>query len=765
MRRVFPCRRLGGSFLAGLGVVALVGGPLRAETSAGDGELSEVIVTATKRETRAQDTPMSITVIDASTLAMTRADDFSGFAPLVPGLTAIDNGPGNMRYALRGLQSPGEPEVALYYDEVPISGLPGQSLDTGASQPDLKLWDIDRIEVLRGPQGTLYGNGTEGGAIRIISKRPDLANVDGAIRADGSVTSTGAGSHGINGMVNYPLVQDTFAVRIAVYDREVGGWINDPQHSNIALPQLDANNLNSERTRGGRISLRLEPLSNWSITGIAYYQRMDRAASPATYPQFWLPGNRYVSQVFVQTPWLDESHMYNLISDLSFPQAELFVTGSYQLRKVDANQDTTRYLLSLFGCTVFTWAKSCFGPPIVPADSYAHETVSAWSDEVRLVSRGTNRFQWTVGTALQNARTYRDGQVASVSDDGYINFDPATGAAVNELFARQNHDAFDQYSFFGNASYMLIPNVTIDAGLRWFHSDRSDEQVIAHQFFPGQPTGPEPFQRFEQGVLFKSFEVSYRPLSGYLFYGQAAQGFRAGGPNYPGGFTATAPPYRADSVWDYEFGSKLSFNSDRVRWNTAIFDIRWNDLQLLLPAALFEYITNAGSARSDGFESMVDAKLDEHFSLASGVTYNYARLVGPQPHSRDPSTQLVSGDKLAGVPEWTATASLIYKHSLGARSSFLARYDASYESGRSSIVPPQNSAYFVTKSYVLGNLHLTLECKGGWSAYMDIDNIFNRFAELSAAPQDSNLVQTITAARPRTVTLGIETRLGDNPGR
>jgi len=119
----------------------------------------------------------------------------------------------------------------------------------------------------------------------------------------------------------------------------------------------------------------------------------------------------------------------------------------------------------------------------------------------------------------------------------------------------------------------------------------------------------------------------------------------------------------------------------------------------------------------------------------------------------------MSGDKLAGVPEWTATASLIYKRSLGARSSLLVRYDTSYESGRSSIVPPQNPAYFVTKSYVLSNLHLTVECKGGWSAYMDIDNIFNRFAELSAQPQDSNLVHTITAARPRTVTLGIETRL------
>src|SRR5271155_327577 len=151
-------------------------------------ELSEVIVTATKRESVAQNTPMSITVIGPDVLSTNHVDDFADFAFLVPGLTSTDSGPGNKRYALRGLQSPGEPEVALYYDEIPISGLPGGSLDTGASQPDLKLWDVDRIEILRGPEATLYGNGSEGGAIRIISKRPELTEVEGALQGIGSVT-------------------------------------------------------------------------------------------------------------------------------------------------------------------------------------------------------------------------------------------------------------------------------------------------------------------------------------------------------------------------------------------------------------------------------------------------------------------------------------------------------------------------------------------------------------------------------------------------
>src|SRR5580698_6360818 len=169
-------------------------------------ELAEVLVTATKRDSVAQKTHMSITVIGPEVLSTNHIDDFTDFAFLIPGLTDTDAGPGNKRYALRGLQSPGEPEVALYYDEIPISGLPGGSLDTGASQPDIKLWDMDRIEVLRGPEGTLYGNGSEGGAIRIISKRPDLTKFEAAAQVIGAVTAGGAGSYGVNLMANVPLI-------------------------------------------------------------------------------------------------------------------------------------------------------------------------------------------------------------------------------------------------------------------------------------------------------------------------------------------------------------------------------------------------------------------------------------------------------------------------------------------------------------------------------------------------------------------------------
>jgi iron complex outermembrane recepter protein len=742
--------------LASIAVGLLITSHALGAESASD--IPEVIVTATRRETIAQDTPISMTVLGADALQTTHADNFSEIASLVPGLTATDVGPGQKRYALRGLQSPGEPEVALYYDEIPISGLPGGSLDTGASQPDIKLWDMDRIEVLRGPEGTLYGNGSEGGAIRIISKRPDLTQFEAATQVIGSVTDGGAGSYGVNLMANVPLIENQLAIRVALYDRDEGGYIDAIPRSDIHLPQISANNINNERTRGGRASLSFQLADNWNITGIAYYQRLMTGSSFETYPEFSTPSDRYVSAAFVQTPWLDESHMFNLISNANLSWATLTVTGSYQLRKASQNQDTTRFLLSMNNCTVFTINTTCFGPPIVPADSAQFERVSAWSGEARLVSKTPGSFQWTVGSAFQDAKTFRYGQVAKVDASGYIQYDPSTGNALNRFFARQNDDVFDQYSFFANGSYQIIPALTADVGLRWFHSDRSDQQVILQQFFPGQPTGSEPFQEFKEGVLFKSFELSHAVAPQGLTYVEATQGFRAGGPNYPGGFTLSAPPYRADSVWDYEVGTKVGFFDNRVRWNTALFDIEWSNLQVLVPTSLFSYITNAGSARSNGFETELDAQVMQRLDVIAGLTYNNARLVGSQPASSSPSAQLRAGDRLAGVPQWTGRVSLLCATPIGSRYDATARIDLSYETGRSSLVTPQNPAYFVSGGYALTNLHFNLDRNDGWGISMDVDNLFNRFAVLSVQAEDSNLIETQTPARPRTISFGIVKR-------
>lgn len=718
-------------------------------------KLQEVVVTATKRPTLLLRTPISMTVIESNALQTINADDFADIEALVPGLTAIDSGPGEKRYALRGLQSAGEPEVALCYDDIPVSGLPGSSLDTGDSQPDLKLWDIDRIEVLRGPQGTLYGDGSMGGAIRIISKRPDLAQFSAQTELDGGVTRGGAPSWRVSTLANIPLINGRLAVRLDGYYRRDGGWLDNVNRSDIKLPQLDTRNLNWEHTIGGRASVLFRATDRWTLTGIAYYQVLETGNSFETYPSFALPGNPYVSESFVFTPWFDQTRMANVISTYDLSWASFVVTGSYQQRMVDQSTDTTRYLLSLFGCTELTWDVSCFGPPLVPAVSYAHEGVDAYSAEARLVSEGHGPLQWTGGLFMQRTRTFREGQVAVADSAGLIDIDPATGIARNRLFARSNQDAFDQYAVYGEGTYDLDRGLKATVGLRWFDSQRSDQQIVVRQFFPGQPVGPEPFQQFSENAAFKKLELADDLTRNVLLYAEAAQGFRAGGPNYPGGFTATAPPYRSDSVWDYEVGWKAAMMDGAVAWTGALFRIDWSDLQELAPTQLFSYITNGGSARSDGFESELNVQAGPHLSFGLGASYANAHLIGPQPVVSDPTQQLHEGERLGGVPKWTANADLSCSHRVPAGLLLRVRMDYSYQSSRSNIVAQNNPAYFVIRGSELTNLHVELARDDDWTVGLHIDNLFDAFAPLSAKALDSNLIRTVTAAPPRTIELSI----------
>jgi iron complex outermembrane recepter protein len=721
--------------------------------------LQEILVSATKRDTLILETPISMTVIGSDVLDTANVDAAADFVRMVPGLTAIDSGPGQKRYALRGLQSAGGPEVALYYDDIPISGLPGSTLDTGADQPDLKLWDVDRIEILRGPQGTLYGDGSMGGAIRILSKRPDLSEFSAAAESYRALTQDGNPSWGVSGMLNAPVIEDRLAVRATFYDRSNGGWLDQTYRGNIALPQNPADNINWEHTFGSRLSATFNATDRWTITGIAYYQNLKTGNSFETYPSFALPDNRYISESFVRTPWTDQSAMLDLTSTFDLDWASLVATSSYQNRVADQSLDTTRFLLSQFGCTEFTWNASCFGPPLVPAVSFAHQGVMAYSGEVRLVSKRAGPLEWVVGAFVERASTYHHVQVATADGAGYINIDPSTGNANDRLFARTNYDHFNQEALYGESAYDVYRGLKATVGLRWFHSYQSDQQDIDQQFFPGQPTGSEPFQHFSQSRLYKKFQLSYEFTHDTLLYAQAAQGFRAGGPNYPGGFAAKAPPYSSDSVWDTELGWKTAFDGSVLSWTGALFHIDWSNMQQLVPTQLFNYIMNAGSADSDGFETEFDFHPSKRLALGLGASYADARLLGPQPQSSNRLMQLEPGDPLGGVPHWTANANVRYGLALPKGLRFTGRLEYSYQSSRPTVTATASPAYFVVAGGSLTALHLLVENSKTWTIGLHVTNLFNNFVPLSGTALDSNLIRTVTAAPPRTFLLNLTAHL------
>ena len=207
-------------------------------------------------------------------------------------------------------------------------------------------------------------------------------------------------------------------------------------------------------------------------------------------------------------------------------------------------------------------------------------------------------------------------------------------------------------------------------------------------------------------------------------------------------------------MWDYELGWKLALADRAITWTGAAFRIDWSHLQQLVPTTLFNYITNAGSARSDGFETELAVRPVNHLSLEAGVTYANAHLIGPQPLVSDPTQQLHEGERLGGVPKWTASASASYSQPVAPGLSLTARVDYSYQSSRSNFVAEQNPAYFIIRQSELTNLHLQL-VGDHWNLGLDVDNLFDAFAPLSGKALDANLIRTVTAAAPRTIRLRI----------
>ena len=250
-------------------VVALaalaVGTGLSAKNISAAQIIEEVIVTATKRETVLQKTSESLQVLTSDAMSTRGIVDFESYFLSVPSLSQSDSrGPGNRSYAIRGVQSAGEPLVGVYLDDIPLLGSPGESLDPGGSQPDLKLWDIERVEILKGPQGTLYGNGSGGGSIRVITKKPDASALDVATRIAVADVEHGGLNKSLSGMINLPIIVDKLAMRLSGYGYDNDGYIDE-----IYLGKNDAN---TEETEGGRLGIRWTPDEYTTLTFNGIYQ-------------------------------------------------------------------------------------------------------------------------------------------------------------------------------------------------------------------------------------------------------------------------------------------------------------------------------------------------------------------------------------------------------------------------------------------------------------------------------------------------------------
>jgi iron complex outermembrane recepter protein len=651
--------------------------------------LEEIIVTATRRPEPLQSVPISITAFTQDNLQRMGADNFADYAGQVPSLMFAERESGRNQIVLRGL-SPvvGVSTVGYYLD--------GISTEIIFESPDPKLFDIERIEILRGPQGTLYGAGAVGGLIRVITNRADPAGWDAAAEAEYFSTDGGDSSNGFSGMLNVPLVEDKLAVRLVGLTRDIGGWIN--------APLIDKKNANDEHTDSIRASVTWLASDNFEATLRYYYQKIDfgidsfdspQQAKAAGYP------STGVSAVPVPVKYSNDANQtsLDLVWRLGFANLE-WITG---YNATDIDQLTPFPIIddaAVPPVVLFT-----FGAPLT--NEYRFTT-----SELRLVSQGDSPWQWVGG--LYYKRLNRDAFY-----DLDTNLEPVAGFGQTVKVT----DDHDLYAIFGEVSRRFADNWTLTLGGRYYH-ESYDTTAVTSTYVTDLP---RPYlveaekQHGDDNPFAPKIGLDYRVNDDLLYYGIIGKGVRSGGANVDiGGSPAFQPTYKSDSAWSYEIGMKSQWYERRLTFNTAAFYVSWDNLQIdgVPGQSATGFITNGGKAHTTGIEMELQALVAEHWLFDLGGNWVEAKT--------DDAYQGPSGQWLPNVPEYMFNAGVEYSMPLGTLEGRV-RADYSYRDGSYGDLPnrgPSDPLSNYAGSYGILNARMSLE-GAKWTAVLYCDNINN----------------------------------------
>lgn len=755
------------------------------QTTAPSDQLEEVIVTATKRETTVQDTPISMTAISGADIEARGYADFDTLAQSIPGVSMQTGGPGQTAYEMRGLSSSGgaSPTVGFYLDDIPLSGI--ADLPLGKIVIDPNLYDLNRVEVLRGPQGTLYGSGSMGGTIKIVPNAPNPGAFDASAELIPSYTERGNDlNHGENAMLNIPFAGGTAALRIVASQEHDSGWIDRiviaepdfPLETNnlktrgnvLAAPvAADYRDVNSEDLKGFRTTLLWKPTDNLDITPSYLYQeiRMDGQSDidsdPGTFAHYQ-PFNS-------PEPYVDRIDITSLNIKYRFDDAELTSTTSYWTRDMRYTQD---------GSEEWQWAfstPSSILPFYTSQGGIGEATPTPWQDdkseqtseEVRLASSGKSRFQWLGGFFYSD---FIDTDTLGINIPGAVPF-----FGTSNIFLSNQPDKVSQNAFFGELSYEITPGLKITAGLRRYSYQ---ESTALAQSGAISASGSNAYVysisgERNQGVTPK-FDLSYELGKDLLLYATASKGFRPGGGNFlvptsgtvgdvceaelQANFNTTSYvpsplTYGPDKVWSYEVGEKAKVLDNRLTINSSAYFESWEGVQQTVPLACgFDYTANSGDAHIYGGEVELNALVTEGLILSANAAYTHAAFVTLGPG-------IAPGTPILNVPQWTSSVSLAYRHSLANNLNFIARIENNYVDGHWDT----SGIYHQLPSYDLTNLRLGVE-GGRWTAVLFAKNLFNQTAPLDFAYQGVNLtIPTFsreTISQPLTVGIDFTWRLG-----
>ncbi|MXX62894.1 MAG: TonB-dependent receptor [Holophagales bacterium] len=681
-----------------LGLLALAGTvpvPAAAQTNSAEeaepasGSFSEEItVTARKREENLQEVPFSVVAPSEEVLRSRGAGDLEEIAANVAGFTVQNLGPGQSQVAMRGVAAgqivrdqPGVKEqVGIYLDESVIS----LSLFT----PDIDLFDMSRVEVLRGPQGTLFGSGSLAGTVRYITNQPELGVSDGF--GELSISSVGDGGMGESAKVavNVP-VGDTTAMRITAYHTSFGGFMDAVQ------PDLSVNkDVNSGERTGARWALRLEPSENVTVTPRLLYQEVEMDGWNRI-DDFNILANPYTTsrpavdlgerQLFTQfeEPYTDEFLLADLKVVVDLPDGYYFTSiTSATDRDVLVVRDSTALYASVAGATIgLPEAVYTLDAPLIDAT-----TASGLTQELRLAS-GDEYTHWVLG--LFYGTSERDyGQSLPVTGFQAMTGIPtagAFGAAVDELFYSDLNYEFDQTAAFFEITWTAGERLDLTAGARWYDYEETRSQVFDGLFADPGPTEGE---TSADGVA-PRFIASFEATENTQLNAQVSKGFRLGGINDPLNVPVCTPEdlatfsgrdsWEDEELWNVEIGSKSTIMGGRGTFNVAAFTMDISNLQTTVTAGSCSsrLVFNVPNARSTGLELELTAQPSAVFDFAISASYADSELGSTLTSTAaDGTTSVVSGiekgNRLPTVPRFQAAVAATWRWEAGDWAGYLS---------------------------------------------------------------------------------------------
>jgi iron complex outermembrane receptor protein len=659
--------------------------------------LEEITVTAQKRTQKLIDVPISITALDGDALRQAGIQTMLDLSYAVPSLVVQDTGGGYQRYFIRGIGNGNGVTslVGVYLDEADIT-------NNGNTQLDIRAGDIERIEVLKGPQGTLYGAGSAGGTVRYIANDPDLKAFGASGDLQAYTTRYGAPSEELATVVNVPVVEDVLGLRIAGTYGNLGGWIDQPA--------TGLNNINNQELWDMRIKALWTPMEDLSVKAMAELHRNHGGGTDASADANY----NLTLAVFptATTPFTSDFDVYNVTASYDFSKVNLLSSTSY----VDS---TTSGVIGLEYPVAF---------PPVPLSQFLNYPDTrddrSLSQEVRLSSRDTGPFHWLVGGFYKD-QTLDYTTLFAYSGGGAP---PGSGDSID-------NEGSKSASVFGDAGYAVTDQLEIGAGLRDFHDNRTDFDGILYRSGSFHSLDPRVY-------------VAYKVSSDIHVYADIADGFRSGGFN--GGYGVPESTYAPEKIRSYEAGAKMSLFDKRFSIDVALFFSNYKDIQIYsnTPNGI-GLLQNGGDGHIWGADWSFDWQATDHLLLAFSGTRTRSDLV-----SLLPGVVVAHiGDPVDYTTDYTGRLSGTYAFELAPRIPAFARLDYSlvgpeHDTDRSEGGPP---ILFETDIIHMLNARIGVT-RASWSFDLFATNLLNANGVQDAAGAYG------FGARPRPRSLGLEIR-------